>query len=270
MARESRVYNDRMTMKLWWIRPETFEATDAALALLDPNERRQHQRFIPPAKRHEYLVTRILLRTVLGQILCVEPASLQFVRNEWNRPALAPESMASPIHFNISHTDGLIVCLVSPEQQVGVDTELFTRAPTLLNLAPRVFAPKELLDLRALPATEQARRAVHLWTLKESYIKARGMGMALPLTGFAFRFNDGRVSLEIDPELNDAGENWQFQTLAFGAHMISTAIALTPQQRQTELKNGAPTLPIDYIEFCQTVTDHQHAKLLRAHGKPLS
>ena len=210
-----------MAARLWWVRPETVPTRPTAWALLNAEERAQQQRFIPPAKRHEYLVTRILVRTVLGEALGVAPETLQFTRNEWGRPALFPPA---PIHFNISHTEGLIVCLVSTEHEVGVDTEQLARAPALLALAPRVFAPQELSDLAALPLEAQAPRALLLWTLKESYLKARGRGLSLPLDGFAFRFAGG-IRLEVEPALEDDGTLWQFQTQTLGQHLISMTLA---------------------------------------------
>lgn len=214
-----------MTTCLWWIRPETFHVTSSALALLSGDERAQQQRFIPAAKQHEYLVTRVMVRTVLGRMLGLAPAALTFSVNQWGRPTLSPGVSVSPLYFNISHADGLIVLLVSSVHEVGVDTELLSRAPNLLALAPRVFAPRELNELAALPIPDQAKRAVVLWTLKESYIKARGMGLALALDGFAFRVEGERIRLEIEPALNDDGARWQFQTHLLGAHCVSSAIA---------------------------------------------
>lgn len=211
-----------MTTQLWWVNPDTFVVSPAALALLSDDEHAQHQRFIPAKKRHEYAVTRVLVRTVLGRALGVAPQALQFVANEWGRPALWPPA---PLHFNVSHTDGLVVCLVSHHPEMGVDTEQLARAPDLIALAPTVFAPPEQSDLAALPASEQPRRAVVLWTLKESYIKARGMGLALPLDGFVFRFDTDRVRLEVSPALADDGKRWQFHTQVLGAHCVSIAQA---------------------------------------------
>ena len=222
-----------MTPRLWWVRPESFQATPAALALLDSGERQQHQRYIPPAKQHEYLVTRVLVRSVLGKILGMPPATLHFVQNKWGRPALAPGLAATNIHFNVSHTDGLVVCLVSTKHEVGVDTERLSRAPTLLRLAPNVFASDELAALSALPEKEQAQRAVHLWTLKESYIKARGMGLAIPLDGFAFGFEQEGIRLKISPDLKDEGANWAFQSHTIGHHLISTTIARSAQNESS-------------------------------------
>lgn len=209
-------------LQLWWLDPETFHETPEALALLTPEERVQHLRFIPPIKRHEYLVTRVLLKTILGRTLGVDSAAVRFTANEWGRPELSPRS---PIRFNVTHTEGLIALLLSDQHEVGVDTERISRAPRLLALAPNVFAPRELSDLAALPDEQKAHRALTLWTLKESYIKARGMGLALALDGFAFTFGEQGIRLEVEPRLNDDGARWKFQTLTHGGHLISTAIS---------------------------------------------
>lgn len=232
-----------MTTRLWWLRPEDIPATPDMLALLNDEERAQQQRFIPPAKRQEYLATRVLVRSVLGAALGVPPQALRFVRNAWGRPALAPDLLTAPLHFNVSHTDGLVVCLISGDHQVGVDAELISRAPKLLELAPTVFAPRERADLAALPAALQAERAVTLWTLKESYIKARGMGLALPLDGFAFHFADGKIHLDVTPALGDDGACWQFHCQRLGEHYLATAMSVRADDC------GAGRGAIELIEF---------------------
>lgn len=226
----------RKATQLWWVNPETLSASPEALALLDAEEHAKHQRFIPPEKKHEFLVTRVMLRSLLGEALGAAPEEVRFAFNEWGRPALAPPS---PLRFNVSHTQGLVVCLLSWTHEVGVDTELLARAPRLLALAPKVFSPREQGELYVLPKEAQEARAVQLWTLKESYIKARGMGLLLPLHGFSFRFEGHRIRLEVEPELEDDGGRWQFQTLPLGPHLVSTAIACP----------AAEPVPLDLLEF---------------------
>jgi 4'-phosphopantetheinyl transferase len=61
-----------------------------------------------------------------------------------------------------------------------------------------------------------------LWTLKESYIKARGMGLAIPLDKFAFVFGGAeQVRLEVDESLNDREDRWQFCLLDHAGHRIA-------------------------------------------------
>ena len=241
-----------MSTQLWWVCPESIPAAPTTLALLSPEEREQQQRFIPAKKRQEFLATRVLVRSVLGQVLDIPPEALRFDRNEWGRPALVPTPTSSPIHFNVSHTDGLVVCLVSTSHEIGIDTELLSRAPALLALAPRVFAPQEQNDLAKLIDDEKLHRAVRLWTLKESYIKARGMGMALPLDGFAFSFYDNRISLTVAPDLNDDGARWNFQTRILESHLVSTAMALSAAsadgQKRKKLSDQASEIVVS--KFC--------------------
>lgn len=208
--------------ELLWTRTEGLAATPEALALLDEAERAANARFLVDRKRHEHLVTRVLVRTVLGERLGVAPASLRFVENPHGRPLLDPPAA---LHFNITHTEGWVGVLLSAEGEVGCDVEALARAPTLLRLSPTVFAEAELAALRALPEAEQPERAVRLWTLKESYIKARGKGLALSLQGFAFHFDaGGAVRLEVSPALGADGARWAFETTLRDGYVISTAV----------------------------------------------
>lgn len=209
--------------QLWWTRTEGLSATPEAFALLDEKERAANARFLVERKRHEHLVTRVLVRTVLGRGLGVDPAGLRFVDSPHGRPQLSPPA---PLFFNVTHTEGWVGVLVSRTHEVGCDVEASARAPTLLRLAPTVFSPAELSGLEALPPAAQADRAVRLWTLKESYIKARGMGLALPLKQFAFHFDDGgAVRLEVAEALGADGDAWDFETTVRDGYVVSTAVA---------------------------------------------
>ena len=70
-------------------------------------------------------------------------------------------------------------------RDVGVDVEHINRTLTH-DVAERFFSPQEVADLRALPEDEQPVVFFDYWTLKEAYIKARGLGLALPLGQFTF------------------------------------------------------------------------------------
>ena len=62
-------------------------------------------------------------------------------------------------------------------------------------IARRFFAPEEAAAVEARP-----ERFFDYWTLKESYIKARGGGMSIGLSKIAFRLGaDGKASLAAGP-----------------------------------------------------------------------
>jgi 4'-phosphopantetheinyl transferase len=186
-------------------------ARAAWLSLLNPEERAQQARFHFARDRHRYLLTRALVRTTLSNYGQVSPADWRFVTNAHGRPELVDEQqLAQPLRFNVSHTRGLIVLAVSAGQQVGVDTENVDVREAPIDIAHRFFAPEEVAALMALPASDRPERFFHYWTLKESYIKARGMGLSLPLDRFHFRFiGADAVRLHVDPQLQDTAR-WRF------------------------------------------------------------
>src|SRR5690606_33310169 len=106
-------------------------------------------------------------------------------------PDLAPGQTDVPLVFNLSHTDGLIACAVSRGREVGVDVEWLDRRGGDIDVADRFFSRYEVQALYAQPPERRRDRFFRYWTLKESYIKARGMGLALPLDRFSFELDRG-------------------------------------------------------------------------------
>jgi 4'-phosphopantetheinyl transferase len=191
--------------------------TDSALLeryrqLMTDAERQQEARFYFEQDRHRYLITRALVRTTLSRYADIAPERWTFVPNAYGRPAISNDDAgARGISFNLSHTRKLVVLAVTRDRELGIDTEdAVTRSPPL-EIVDRFFAPDEVTSLRALPAERQPERFFQHWTLKESYIKARGMGLSLPLDQFAFHFpRASQLRLTIQPKLEDDPENWRF------------------------------------------------------------
>ena len=199
---------------LYLARPDDLLApgrAEAARALLTPDEIARHDRYHFEEGRLLNLATRVLARTVLSRFEPVAPAGWRFVPGPHGRPEI--EGHPTALRFNLSNTRGLVVCAVARGAEVGVDVErLDRRAP--LDVADRFFARAEVAELRALPPDRQPSRFFDYWTLKESYIKARGLGLALPLGKFAFVISEGQPPrVEIDPSVGDDGSRWQFTQL---------------------------------------------------------
>lgn len=184
-------------------------------ALLDDAEQAQHLRFYFERDRRRYFATRVLVRTVLSRYAPVRPKDWIFATNAYGRPEIANAGMLlSDLSFNISHTHSLIVLGVTRGRALGVDVENIRAREVSTELADRFFSPVEAAALAKIPLDLRHDRFFEYWTLKESYIKARGMGLSIPLDKFSFRFpQDRAVELSIDPELEDRSERWQFWQL---------------------------------------------------------
>jgi len=220
---------NRTEAHLWYVFPEAL--TDPGLLsvyrqLMCPEERSQQQRFHFAKGRHEYLVTRALVRTTLSRYVATDPETWRFEKNSYGKPRIAYPKGILPLSFNVSNTDRLIVCLVALDREVGVDVEDIERAGETVEVADRFFSPFEVAALRALPVQSQRRRFFEYWTLKEAYIKARGMGLSLPLEQFSFHLAAGcPVRISFDPRLEDYPQSWQFaQFRPTPRHLVAAAI----------------------------------------------
>ena len=214
---------------LWWASPDQFtdqDELDRYRALLTDDERQKIDGFRFPADRHRSLISRVLVRTTLSQYANVPLTRWRFRRNDHDRPEIA--SPASELRFNLSHTRGLVTCLVSRDREVGVDVEALDRKGRWLELADRFFAIREAEALRRIAEPDRLQRFLEYWTLKESYIKARGLGLAIPLGDFSFDLpttTPDDVRIRIDGTINDHPARWQFGLYSLGKrHLVATAV----------------------------------------------
>lgn len=199
---------------LWWY--PYGATTDPALlsahnALMTPEERARHDRFVGEGDRALFLATRALVRTTLSRYAPVAPGDWRFGTHARGKPHIEAPATAPPLHFNLSNTHGLIVCAVSTTfAAMGVDTEPADRRSATVALADRYFSPTEVAALNALPADRHRRRFLSYWTLKESYIKAKGLGLAIPLDQFSFLLDQDPIGIAFDPRLGDDAARWRF------------------------------------------------------------
>ncbi len=214
---------DKEPLYLWCAHPDdvlTEAVTEACSPLLSEDERALWQTFRFDRHRREYLTTRALVRTALSHYYPLAPEAWRFQTNACGKPTIDPDC---GLRFNLSNSPDLVVCLIAQGAEVGVDAEPFERAEKVAELAPEVLSPLELAQLEALCGPEKLDRALSLWTLKEAYIKARGVGLSLPLNKVSFLFGGVEgIRLELDPCLgNEPGRLWRFCLVEHAGHRIA-------------------------------------------------
>ena len=195
-------------------------------ALLTAGERERCARFHFERDRRIGVATRALVRTVLSRYAGVAPAAWQFAAGEHGKPHVAHPALDVPLHFNLAHTAGLVVCAVSTaHERLGVDAEALDRAAAGDDIATRYFTAAEVRALQALPAADRPRAFLVQWTLKESYMKARGLGLALPLDQFSFEHGEAAPRVAFDPRLADDPARWRFAVIdAPPRHLIAVGV----------------------------------------------
>ena len=146
-------------------------------AVLNDRERQRADTFQQPPLRNRYIAVRAITRHVLASYLFAQPADLQFTLGEHGKPALISDSL----HFNISHTDHLLLIAVGDLPDIGVDIELIKTRSNMDGMAKRCFAESEFHFWQLLPEPLSQETFYRLWTKKEAFVKATGRGIALGL-----------------------------------------------------------------------------------------
>jgi 4'-phosphopantetheinyl transferase len=197
-------------------------------ALLSDVERERHARFLRDQDRNAFLAAHVLLRKELSQHANVPPEERRFRNSDSGRPEIVEPSTLQQLRFNISHTPYLVACVVGVEREVGIDVEYVRDGPFVERVADRHFSPRERKALSHVAPESRPGVFFDYWTLKEAYIKACGLGLALPLEEFEFDLSPtGEPTISFRDIRND-GRDWQF-TLHCPAPNLRLAVAARRQ-----------------------------------------
>ncbi len=222
---------------LWITRPEQHQESsllERYKSLLTAEEVARQQRYRFPKDQHSALITRAFVRDTLSKYADVKAQDWRFDKGTKDKPEIVNPPL--PLRFNLSHTQGLIICAITLNHDIGCDVEFIERNNDILGIADRYFSPLEIRELFSLPAEQQRSRFFDYWTLKESYIKAWGLGLAIPLNDFSFHikptakpsdsaFINSNIHLSFAPHRIDYPELWHSWLLyPNDTHRISISI----------------------------------------------
>jgi 4'-phosphopantetheinyl transferase len=201
-----------------------------AVAVLSDAERARGERFRFARDRRDYAAAHALTREALSRYGDLAPEQWRFQEAAGGKPSLAADDGPPPLTFNLSHTHGLVACVIAAGADVGIDVEDVDRRVGAEEIASRFFSSSERADLAGCPADQRARRFFELWTLKEAYIKALGKGLAHPLNTFGFALNlPGSIGFMPPSDVDIA--QWQFALFAPTARH-AMAVAVRGERRQ--------------------------------------
>ncbi|MFF4716258.1 4'-phosphopantetheinyl transferase family protein [Streptomyces eurythermus] len=179
-----------------------------------------------PAARARFAASRRLVKHAAAAVLDVPADELDLARGPAGRPYLRG---CDRLGLSLSHTGDLLVLALSLYGPIGADAEPLGRSGCRVLLAQRVCTAQELTDLRALPAHERGDAVLRLWTLKEAYTKALGVGTGLPFRTFGFRVEGTAAVLHDNTGEPVRPGEWTFTTHRLGTgHVVSTAYAPPP------------------------------------------
>lgn len=153
---------------------------DRAMSLLNEDEQIRARRFHFPRHQRRFTVARAMMRTILAHYLHEKPEHLDFAYNKQGKPMIAHHSR---IEFNLAHSGELALLAVGQRYPMGIDLEFFSARP-YEDIGKQLFSPSELNDLSRQEPGIKPLVFFQIWSQKEAFIKACGLGLSYPTEQF--------------------------------------------------------------------------------------
>ena len=237
---------ERLEFHLWLLRaeePAFNRLLQAAPQILPTVEMERSGVLVSGKARNNFMARRAFVRTVLSQYASVSPADWTIGVDSDGKPeVIAPKSNA-PLFFSLSRSVGLVACLVGSDRELGLDVETIDQTINVEAIADQYLAPAEARFLTDLPAAHRLKAFLKLWTLKESYLKARGVGLSLPTEGFCFSCDAAEIELAGEPG------KWCFRIIEPDPqHVAAIALPRTSSEKEDKWRRNV-TIDIKFLAY---------------------
>jgi 4'-phosphopantetheinyl transferase len=236
---------------VWWLEVDRVGAADwpRLEALLDDSERERSLRFHFERDRFSYVAAHALGRGLLSAWAGGDPSAWRFAIGAHGKPEVVIPPGTPCLRLNLSHTRGLAAAVLTEDHDIGIDVEWLDRKPASVDLAQRFFAPAECAQLAAVPPALANETFLSFWTLKESYIKAIGLGLSQPLESFAFTLDP--LSIAFEPGQDGDPACWLFQRFRPTSNHLMALALHHPQPQQVSVQ----ALAMDADSLCRQAED---------------
>ncbi len=161
---------------------------------LSCERRKRADRFKRAEKKSLSVAAGYLLEKTLEELFGIPAGTAEYLVGEYGKPMLAQKP---ELRFNLSHSGNMVMLAVETDTNegacsfLGCDVERIREID--FDIAERFFTAGEsdYVKKHLAQGTLTGQKAFfRLWTLKESFIKALGRGLSLPLSEFEIYFDD--------------------------------------------------------------------------------
>lgn len=193
---------------------------------LSPDEQCRAGRFHFERDRHRFIAGRGILREILGSYTDIHPAQLRFDYCPRGKPILADSSELRRLHFNLGHSEDLMVLAVTRACIVGVDIERIREIPEMERIVVQYFSAGEAAQFMASPKDRKLRAFYRLWTRKEAILKASDEGISGLAKDLDFPFPPPQsAQVRAMPENSAINANWTWVELTAAPGYVAALAA---------------------------------------------
>jgi 4'-phosphopantetheinyl transferase len=214
---------------VWQFQPENHNIQLHPLErVLSEDERHRADRFRLPHLRRNYILSRGSLRLLCSRYLDTDPAALTFRYQTKGKPDLGE---GCKLHFNVSHSGGLIVFAFTWDLELGIDLEKVRHIRDIDAIAHRFFCPEEAALVLGAPEDQRALLFHTCWTRKEAFIKATGDGLSTALNSFQVHLDPTAPASMVHVNFDyEEGGRWTMQSLELAAPYVGALCYRSPRR----------------------------------------
>ena len=175
-----------------------------------------------------FLLGRAMAKSMVGRSLGVPASAWEWHEGPHGRPEV--RDPACPVRFSVAHSAGLVVCAVARDREVGADVEDLQRRPPDPLVVTRYCSSREAADIHAASQESWPSRFLSYWTLKEAYLKARGLGISVTLSEIEFALNGAEPRIAFHGSLAGTDDRWRFHLERIDdRYLMALAVAAADQ-----------------------------------------
>jgi 4'-phosphopantetheinyl transferase len=178
----------RNEVHLWTIERDRNADLSLLSRCLSPAEQQRARRLRVEQRRESFIYNRALARHILASYAGLAPQSVPLTTSPQGKP-LWEGGGATGVSFNLSHRGDLAILAVSQRRTVGVDLEVLDAGNDYEAIARQALSLRELALYRQLPPDERPAAVLRIWTCKEAFLKALGVGLSRPLPQIEVTFS---------------------------------------------------------------------------------
>jgi 4'-phosphopantetheinyl transferase len=202
---------DDDSISIWSVGLEWPESeVQAAAEILSSEEQERAKRFHRVRDRKHFIVAHAVLRLILGRYLNIDPRQVSSENNTFGKPRLMDGAYYPDVRFNVAHSRSVALYAFAIGREIGVDLEFTEPDFARMGLARTLFAPEEVEALSPLSNKDFVAGFYRCWTRKEAYVKAKGLGLSLPLNSFVVSVGPPNETPLLIADRNEIGEQTEW------------------------------------------------------------
>jgi 4'-phosphopantetheinyl transferase len=162
------------------------------------------------------LFGRVLVKNIVSKETSISKKSILISKTKLGKPIIKKPTNLN-IDISISHSDNYLVIGICNHAKIGIDLEIFKNID--LEIFKNCLSVSEEVYINSGERRKQKLENFYeIWTRKEAYLKALGVGLQkpLPITKFYSNYIKPRV------DINYNNQQYYFSTLKEGNFILST------------------------------------------------